>query len=79
MTQRFETPEELIAELKRRGVDLGQWAERGGHKVEPEFVTQQKANLVQLKGMLEKQLQQDQQTLEHLRQTRDRLKHGGGS
>lgn len=79
MTDTFETPEELLAELKRRGVLPGQWAERGGHKIEPEFVKQQKELLLKTQDMLKGKLTEDQHTLEHLRQVRDRLKHGGGS
>lgn len=70
--------EELQAKLKAAGIE-GQWVEMGGTQFEPETFKKQRERLVQVRGHLQRQLQDDLQLVAMLREELNRVKRGGGS
>lgn len=70
--------DELKARLEELGVK-GKWVETEGLRFEPESFKKQRELLGQVKGLLERQLEDDVQLVSMLREELNRVKHGGGS
>lgn len=77
----MKTPEEITAELKKLGVNIGAWGEapNGGTEVKLSAVDRQKESLLKLRAVLEGMVEKDRQATLLLRQQLIRLDHGGGS
>ena len=70
--------DELKARLEKLGIN-GKWVETEGLCFEPESFKKQRELLGQVKGLLEKQLEDDVQLVSMLREELNRVRHGGGS
>lgn len=72
------TREQLIEELRKRGVDLGKWKEAEPRTADPQFSGNIRALLGQLKSLVKEQMNQDIAQVELLREAVNRSKYGGG-
>lgn len=72
------TLEEMQDTLKALGIPHNGWSPAGGQTVASPILEKQKANLRQLKDILEKQIENDKRQVSELHATLQRLKHGGG-
>lgn len=72
------SPEDLIKELKKIGIDPDRWVNVEEKMVKPIALEQQTKLLVQLKGMFEGIVEQDRKKVLSLKEQVERLKHGGG-
>ena len=73
--------DEIRKKLEEMGIPFnGDWGPtKARTNIESPIVKQQKKALAQIGGILEKQLEQDQQKVAQLHAALQRLKHGGGS
>jgi len=72
------SPEDLIKELKKIGIDPDRWVNVEEKMVKPIALEHQTKLLVQLKGMFEGIVEQDRKKILSLKEQVERLKHGGG-
>jgi len=73
------TLEEIQAQLEALGIQQDSWRESPGGVRKSPLVEKQKEALLQVKALLEHQLEQDQNRVAELYEQVDRIKHGGGS
>ena len=67
--------------LKQAGVPVGGWTRKpvgGGRKPLPPILHTQRESLLQLRALLQLQLEQDRMTVAELHEKLARLKQGGG-
>lgn len=72
------SPEQLIEELKKAGVDPQRWVNVEEKMVKPVALDEQCRLLTKLKDMFENIMEQDRKKVLTLKEQVERLKHGGG-
>jgi len=73
------SPEEVLEELKKLGVDAGGWGKVESHTAQPQFLRRQGESLTKLRDILESVVAKDQADVARLREQLTRLEQGGGS
>lgn len=74
------TPEEIRQKLKEAGINVGEgWTENGERYVKSPLIERQKKMLGKIEGLLEQQIQEDQQKVAELHIALQRIRNGGGS
>lgn len=75
---KYNTVEEMLAELEKRGIKPGQWTHLEGGKKQTPKMKEQESILLKLRSLLQAQLDADMVSLDQAREKLERLKHGGG-
>lgn len=70
--------DDLKKQLEQLGLDAGQWNKTAGGSRLPPILERQKAFLEKTRDLLTQQVNQDQAQIAELRETLQRVKHGGG-
>lgn len=72
------TEEELRRKLKEAGIPVGEpWSQSTERTAKSPLIEQQKKTLRKLEGLVERQIEEDQQRVAELHAALVRLKHGG--
>ena len=72
------TPNEIKKKLDELGLGDGKWKTAPGQDIKLEVVEKQKQVLGSLRNLLQNQIKEDQQKIENLLETLNKIKHGGG-
>jgi hypothetical protein len=74
------TREEILKKLEENGIKTGQWQHSGERevKVGPHLSGNMQGLLGELGSLLQRQISEDVQKVQVLREALQRLKHGGG-
>jgi len=72
------TPEQLLKDLKKMGIDPSKWVQIEDKFVKPVAIEKQQQLLIQMRGLLEDVMEQDKKKVLALKEQVARLKHGGG-
>ena len=72
------TPEQLVEELKKAGVDPERWVNVEEKMVKPVALEEQRRLLTKMRDMFEGIVEQDRKKVLTLKEQVERLKHGGG-
>jgi hypothetical protein len=75
---KYNTIEELQAELEKRGIKPGQWSHLTGGKKQTPKMKEQESILLTLRSLIQAQLDADLVSLDQAREKLNKLKHGGG-
>jgi hypothetical protein len=72
------TVDELRARLDALGIPHDKWEDAGGKTVQSPMIEKYKAVLVQVQGLLQRQIEADKSKAADLHAVLQRAKHGGG-
>lgn len=72
------SPEKLVEELKKAGVNPDNWVDVEEKMVKPVALDEQRRLLVKMRDLFEGIAEQDRKKVLELKEQVERLKHGGG-
>jgi hypothetical protein len=73
------TPEAMAARLKELGIGTDTWQETPAGRRSSPLLDKQREALIQVRDLLQLQLEADRTQMMELHETLNRLRHGGGS